>query len=209
MPLDVAKRGTLDVKDPPLGAIVAANDNYDKGYHEGNPGGLDAIDTDLAPGNIKSGITIFGKLGTLTATLVDDTTGSDPINQGGAGGGCYSGTVSVAAGGNANIASCTPTFDANSRAVAVAVIGCCGSYADSTKLQVIMGGVQVAESGFTPMCNTCQTMIVVGIRALSGAQACIARFHNYKGTGETLYFFTRASGSLCSGGIGVGSVKTT
>lgn len=69
MPLDVAKRGTLDTKDPPLKAIVAANDNYEAGYHKGNPGGLDAIDTDLAPGNIKQGVTIFGKLGTYEPAI--------------------------------------------------------------------------------------------------------------------------------------------
>lgn len=53
---------------PPLKEIVAASDAYPKGWHEGNPGGLDAIDTDLAAGNIKDGIIIFGKLGTLTVT---------------------------------------------------------------------------------------------------------------------------------------------
>lgn len=65
MPLDVARRGTLDYKDPPLRAIVAASDVYQAGYHNGNPGGLDAIDPDLATGNIKDGVTIFGFLGTL------------------------------------------------------------------------------------------------------------------------------------------------
>lgn len=53
----------------PTKAIVATNDDYEAGYHEGNPGGLAAIDTDLAPANIKEGIAIFGKLGTLALTL--------------------------------------------------------------------------------------------------------------------------------------------
>jgi len=55
----------------PTVAIVAANDNYPAGYHAGNVGGLDAIDTDLATANIKYGVTIFGKAG---STDVRDTT---------------------------------------------------------------------------------------------------------------------------------------
>jgi len=49
----------------PTVAIVAANDNYPAGYHVGNVGGLEAIDADLAVENIKNGVTIFGKEGTL------------------------------------------------------------------------------------------------------------------------------------------------
>lgn len=45
--------------------IVAANDNYPTGYHAGDAGGLDAIDPNLAVANIKSGVTIFGKAGSV------------------------------------------------------------------------------------------------------------------------------------------------
>lgn len=57
----------------PTKAIVAANDLYEAGYHVGNAGGLDAIDPDLAPANIKQGVTIFGKVGTyvMTANLIE------------------------------------------------------------------------------------------------------------------------------------------
>ena len=72
MSLDAAKRGALEVTRPPLKAITAASDSYEEGYHKGNVGGLDAIDTDLAPGNIKQGITIFGKAGTLVPCDVSD-----------------------------------------------------------------------------------------------------------------------------------------
>lgn len=58
------KTGTMPTK-----AIVAGSDAYEEGYHAGDPGGLDAIDTDLAPGNIREGVTIFGKLGTLAAAV--------------------------------------------------------------------------------------------------------------------------------------------
>lgn len=55
------KTGTM-----PTVTIVAANDNYPAGYHAGDGGGLDAIDTDLTPTNIKSGVNIFGKVGTFS-----------------------------------------------------------------------------------------------------------------------------------------------
>lgn len=48
----------------PIVAIIAASDAYPEGYHAGDVGGLDAIDTNLAPENIKSGVNIFGKVGT-------------------------------------------------------------------------------------------------------------------------------------------------
>jgi hypothetical protein len=53
------KTGTMPTK-----AIVAAAETYEEGYHAGNPGGLSAIDTDLAVGNIKKTVNIFGKVGT-------------------------------------------------------------------------------------------------------------------------------------------------
>ncbi len=74
MSLDAARRGTLDIKDPPLKAIVAANDNYEAGYHKGDVGGLDAIDAELATANIKSGITIFGKVGSADVQDISDAT---------------------------------------------------------------------------------------------------------------------------------------
>ncbi|MBA7522490.1 hypothetical protein ES705_14609 [subsurface metagenome] len=56
------KTGTMPTK-----AIVAGAETYEEGYHAGNPGGLSAIDADLAPANIKEDVNIFGKVGTLAA----------------------------------------------------------------------------------------------------------------------------------------------
>lgn len=54
-------------------ALAPASDAYPKGWHQGDTGGLDAVDTDLATGNIKTGVTIFGKEGTVVPgdTLTD------------------------------------------------------------------------------------------------------------------------------------------
>lgn len=57
--------GAIKTGTMPTVAIVAANDNYPAGYHAGDGGGLDAIDVHLAPGNIKLGVNIFGKVGTV------------------------------------------------------------------------------------------------------------------------------------------------
>lgn len=71
MPLDVSKRGHLDRRDPPLKAIVAANANYEKGFHEGNVGGLAAVEPDLIGANIKLGITEFGIPGIMVSWVYD------------------------------------------------------------------------------------------------------------------------------------------
>jgi len=50
--------------------LDAANDTVDEGVYDATT--LDAVDADLAAANIKDGITIFGFLGTLSATLAED-----------------------------------------------------------------------------------------------------------------------------------------
>lgn len=56
--------GAIKTGTMPTVAIVAGSDAYPVGYHAGDAGGLDAIDTDLAPANIAVGTTIFGHIGT-------------------------------------------------------------------------------------------------------------------------------------------------
>ncbi len=58
------KTGTMPTK-----AIVAGAETYEEGYHAGDVDGLSAIDTDLAPGNIKKDTNIFGKVGTYEPTV--------------------------------------------------------------------------------------------------------------------------------------------
>ncbi|GAI74378.1 unnamed protein product, partial [marine sediment metagenome] len=55
----------------PTKAIVAGAETYEEGYHAGNPSGLSAIDTDLAPDNIKETVNIFGKEGTVVPAGVE------------------------------------------------------------------------------------------------------------------------------------------
>lgn len=63
------KTGTLPTK-----AIVAGAETYEEGYHAGDPGGLSAIDTDLAAANVKKAVNIFGKVGTLAPVVNNSIT---------------------------------------------------------------------------------------------------------------------------------------
>jgi len=56
----------------PTKTLSNANDTVAAGYYEATT--LHAVDADLATGNIKSGITIFGIEGTSTVKDVSDTT---------------------------------------------------------------------------------------------------------------------------------------
>jgi len=58
------KEGTM-----PTEAIAAGAETYAPGYHAGNVGGLSAIDADLAVGNIKKDVDIFGVTGTFENTV--------------------------------------------------------------------------------------------------------------------------------------------
>jgi hypothetical protein len=56
----------------PTKTLSTANDTVAAGYYEATT--LHAVDADLATGNIKSGVTIFGIEGTSTVKDVSDTT---------------------------------------------------------------------------------------------------------------------------------------
>jgi len=139
----VLKTGTM-----PTVAIAAANDDYPAGYHAGDVGGLDAIDADLASANIKSGVTIFGKAGTLA--IIHDTMGTDISSQTTKASANIDYEISsqIAPGGDTTILSVTITL-----AQASVVEGCfygdfrCVSSADNRgKLRFFIDGVQQSES---------------------------------------------------------------
>jgi len=189
----------------PIRKLSATSDKYDRGFHKGNPGGLDAVDTDLAAGNIKDGVTIFGKLGTFTGgPLVQDVVGEnatlDLADTSVTG---YKRVDSIDAGGDYIIATKTLTFAANSMAVGVAVIA--GYTVNDMKLQLVMGGVQVAESAGI---STNLTRVCVATRALSGDATTLGRVHNHLGTSQDLERYARGDHHYVCGGVAVGSIKT-
>ncbi len=190
----------------PVREIAASSDVYARGFHKGDPGGLDAVDTDLAAGNIADGVTILGKLGTLAAgSLAEDTSGSGFTSKTCTTSGAYYGTQAVAAGADYDMATCTPTFDASSIAVAVGSVPSNYTGPGYIKVSVYMGGVQVTESAYYGPAWT--QGIVIGFRALSGAQVCKVTAHNYDGSSRNILGPATNNGNTTVWSIGVGSVK--
>lgn len=194
------KEGTM-----PTVVIVPGNDNYPAGFHAGDAGGLDAIDTDLAPGNIKKNIVIFGKTGTLEP--IEDILGvGSPYVTSTTGGTFYRTTSWVDIGADFVLTSLNQSYDALSLAVGFAVIMGAASAGSGLKLRLIMGGVQVAETGFIG--PTFERYVAKGTKVLSGAQTCDCRIHNYAGAAIDFYGYGNINnGQNYAAVICVGSVK--
>jgi len=62
----------LEVAEPPISALSAANQTVGRGYYA--PTTLSAVDADLASANIKNGITIFGFAGSADVHDISDAT---------------------------------------------------------------------------------------------------------------------------------------
>lgn len=193
------KTGTL-----PTVALAPASDAYPQGYHPGEGGGLPAVDADLVVTNIKSGITIFGKLGTFTGTITHDTQGTEADNQD------YesiskdvqcqqSGGIGI--GGDLVVLTKTLTcLQATVIHAHCAVI----AFADgtnATKAQLYVDGVAQGESGFLPL-NDFTTGALYNKQAnkavASGARTFYLNLHNYSGSDSNVVFV---------GGIGGGCSK--
>jgi len=193
--------------DFPTRTLNPANDTVQEGYYAATT--LSAVDADLAVGNIKSGVTIFGFLGTFTETLAEDivdsvisavtqdATSAITINRK---------NYAQDADTDQDLASSTQTFAAVSLAVASAFINCFNVDTNQQKLRVYMDGVSVAESGFLADGEAADA---VGSRALSGVdKICKASVHNYGGDGGVLQVMCENSGAKRAiAFVSVGSVK--
>ena len=188
-------------------ALSAANETVNKGVFEATT--LSAVDADLAVANIKSGVTIFGVLGTLS--LSQDITGSAVSNYISTASTGYIYSVSIAASGELDLSSTSNSFSANSMQVGVA--SCVGweGTGNSLKLRLYMNGVSVAESGF--LGATGGVLVAVGTSAMAGVKICKATLHNYDAVSSRVFYTGPNSGqgnAPCGGGIiGVGSIKVT
>lgn len=192
----------------PTEAIVAAHDDYEAGYHAGNPGGLDAIDIHLAPGNIKLGVDIFGKVGTFTQSLAEDVEG-DTLSA-------VTTNVEFSLWQNQlpldseeelSLVSKTLGFDASSLAFAAAF--CNGKSSTSNLfLRLYMGGV-LMQTSVAMDTGKSLNYCLRDFKALSGDQTCELKVYNGHGVGNDLWQFGRTTASQCPTAIAVGSVKLT
>ncbi|MBA7494201.1 hypothetical protein ES702_04774 [subsurface metagenome] len=194
---------------PPIQTLSPDSETVPAGYYEATT--LSAVDADLAAANIKNGITIFGIVGTLPATLAEDLKAiyQSAITSTTSGFSWYYREYLIAAAGDYTIVTQTPTFDADSMAVG-AVISFLYDNAVSgdLKLQFHMGGVQVAESPvIDDSWNTIQTLIAT--RALAGAQVCKLAVHNYSGGNRNIRVMGLANGDPFMTFMAIGSIKLT
>ena len=186
--------------------LNAANENVAAGYYAATT--LSAVDGDLAVGNIKDGVTIFGFLGTFDPALAEDELGegisvhqTDADDAPG-----HHIVVVVNSETEVVMATCTPTFTAGCLAVAVSMGYWQAIGSNSMRQRLYMGGVLVATGIITDNAMD----ILVATRALTGAQVCKAVLYNTHGVDNTDNYIwgPDANGKDVMFGIGVGSVKT-
>lgn len=191
-------------------ALSAANETVAKGVYVATT--LSTVDTDLAVGNIKDGETIFGFLGTFegaAGALAVDTSGyaESSLARDGFVSAAAINYKDISAGGDLDIVSVTPTFDASSLAFGAGIFYSSCDTASKMKIRLFMGGVQVAESAYLTAPSPPEMENVSGFRALSGSQICKLTAHNY-GAGTQQYRSVVDTGApLETQGIAVGSVK--
>ena len=190
-------------------SLNPANETVSKGVYAATT--LSTVDTDLAVGNIKNGVTIFGFVGTYTgpATLSQDILGTanTALAAANAGGSVYQLSVSGSSDG-ATLATLAQTYNALSRAVGVGAIAATDSgSANNFKLRLYMDGVQMAESGFlvTPIVP----VVIMATKVMSGLKTCYIAAHNYNGGAVFLNIHgTDATGAgQIAALVAVGSIK--
>jgi len=185
---EAKKTGTMPTK-----AITAASDAYEEGYHAGNPGGLDAIDTDLAPANIKSGVTIFGKVGTYTGANPDhDIQGLQADIGTTATASAYYDSWSIGAGGDQTLVTDTITVVAGACVEGCGVCLCFASAIDKIKLRLFIDGVQKAESGWISATAFRSLVALMGYteNISSGNRVIYLSAHNYDTEARNIYRFS-------------------
>lgn len=192
-------------------ALAAGANAYPAGYHVG-AASLTAVDGDLVAGNIADGVTIFGVLGTLAATLTAEAQSGTkatytPDSYSAATG--YKAIKDIA--GESDIdpfITKTDTFTAGSKAVAAFVGNVAAETPSVLKARLWMDGVQVAESAYIAAGGGTQVALL-GDRSLSGSTIVKATVHNYSVTAYEFYFFSIANSTVFQHPyLVIGSVKT-
>jgi len=176
------KTGTMPTVD-----IVAANDNYPEGYHAGNVGGLDAIDADLAPVNIKKDVNIFGKVGTLEPIAEAQSVTQPTTLDGFVIENTRKVYKAVPADSEVTLVTKTDTFSSLSRAVA----GYGAMHEKDSgyymKIRLYMDNVQVAESGGISSGEYIH-IAIWGDRVLSGSKTIHVTAYNYDTSTKNIYW---------------------
>lgn len=181
-------------------ALDPANDTVGAGYYAATT--LHAVDADLAVGNIKSGVTIFGFLGTYAGGAITHDTLSSAVctDASSVALGIYHAVLSTGAGADATFL----TFDLTCAQATIIYAGAGGSryiaqYANIIKLRLYIDGVQVAETDYITEANIFDSWVLVGYRSVSsGARTITVAVHNYDASARNVRI---------TGGLGAGCAK--
>lgn len=188
-----------------------ANDTVNAGYYAATT--LHAVDADLAVGNIKLGVTIFGFVGTYGGAGV---LSQDALNQ------AYS-TLDTSGGTAVNckyvtktgdaeydLATCTTTFNAASMTVGVATAELWEKASrNDSKFRLYMDGTLVTETALSASYH--DRAWALGTRALSGSKICKATLYVANAAGQVSVIGTQYNGVTyaANASIAVGSIKIT
>ena len=192
-----------------LQTLSTANDTVSKGVYAATT--LSAVDTDLAVGNIKSGVTIFGKAGTFAGgPIVDDIEAAQVTALTATQAGTYFVHYYLLADAEEyEVATKTQSYSANSRAVAVGFMHGSQQFAGNMTAKLYMDGVQMAESGQLVAAGSGSSPhMLTGIKALSGSKICKIIVKNTRAGTNFVYIASGPiSGSVAAAGVAIGSVK--
>jgi hypothetical protein len=179
------------------------------------PGGSDAMAVNAVAGTgslrtlAGTGAALSAARSDHTHTLQDDTEDRDYATPDSSSSGTYYRVAQlISASSYYDLATITDTYAPGSRACGVAWVHGQASAITSLKLQLIMGGVMVAESGYLSNFFS-YPILASGFRAMSGSQTSIARIKNYYAGTRYVYFYDTVYYALSykHGGIYVGSIK--
>jgi len=182
----------LKVIDEILQIRNAADDAFKKLKFDSIPVGTGA--TEVAQGD-------------HTHSLLEDTVDVDVSGAGtGSSLSCYRLSDAISPLGGLDLASITDTYDANSRQVGVAVAKGRPSASAQFKLQLLMGGVVVAESA--ALGNVDATTVLIYTKVMSGSQTSICRMYNANASFQYIWYsYNEAATTNRGGAVGVGSVR--
>ncbi len=192
----------------PVREIAAGSDTYDRGYHKGDSGGLDAVDPDLAAGNIASGVTVFGKAGTYTGgDLAEDVLAyGDSLILGNLNTSYGGRQENIAALSELDMATTTDTYDASCLAVIAGFANARCSWPSVLKLRLYVDGVQRVETAYLSS-TVLENFVMQWTQALSGSKTCKIAAYNYDAGTQRRLESAGLTGYALPYVISVGSVK--
>jgi len=144
---------------------------------------------------------------THTHTLVEDSKKWDLEVKSCSVSGGYNWEDSIGGHDDLYIASASGNWPSGSLGYGVAWINACdyGGAGNYLKLQLVMDGVQVAES--LPIPSSGGSVVAHGTRAMAGLGECLARVHNHYGTTLKLRRYGTGTSHVVSGGVAYGNIK--